>query len=158
MCDKFLLEGKCLDPTCKWRHPKNCKFWSKDSRGFFWGDSCKYLHKIGDKCKGKIEVEEASINAVIKESLHKAEDTLEINETMEISVVGETSDKGDEKNTVIKLKETLISKELSIKDFEANIMQLSTDKADLINQLDRLKKVLPAMANKIKKFEANQKI
>ena len=36
--------GKCARKSCRDRHPKVCKLWSKSKSGFKRGEECDFLH------------------------------------------------------------------------------------------------------------------
>ena len=46
MCDQLLKDGKCdSGQRCQDRHPKDSKFWQRDTGGCKRDQVCKYLHK-----------------------------------------------------------------------------------------------------------------
>ena len=54
--ENCLLNKSCPERGCTKRHPSSCKFWQRDPRGCFRGETCKYLHRLEDRGKDKKEL------------------------------------------------------------------------------------------------------
>ena len=51
-CQEYIEKGICTKTLCSERHPKTCKHWARDPQGCRRHESCQYLHKDSEKCKG----------------------------------------------------------------------------------------------------------
>ena len=50
-CEIFLENGKCQSKGCSKRHPKDCRFWTREEEGCRRKDLCQYLHNITKRFK-----------------------------------------------------------------------------------------------------------
>ena len=57
ICKNYLENGKCESTDCCDRHPKICKFWSKNKAGCRRGSDCDFLHVTIAQDDGKVSVE-----------------------------------------------------------------------------------------------------
>ena len=53
-CEIFLEIGKCQSKGCSKRHPKDCRFWTREEEGCRRKDLCQYLHNITKRFKTQI--------------------------------------------------------------------------------------------------------
>ena len=57
ICKNYLESGKCESTDCSDRHPKLCRFWSKNKAGCRRGSDCDFLHVTLAQHDGKVTVE-----------------------------------------------------------------------------------------------------
>ena len=44
VCDTFLRDGICQEEGCRQRHPKDCRYWTRNTDGCSRKEKCDYLH------------------------------------------------------------------------------------------------------------------
>ena len=49
VCDTFLKDGICQEKGCNERHPKDCRYWTRNIEGCNRKENCDYLHNNSKK-------------------------------------------------------------------------------------------------------------
>ena len=107
ICEKYIKEGKCdLGQSCRCRHPKECKYWIKVSKGCKRAGCCKYLHKMNSKGS---ETQEATANTDVSGAIHLIEES--DNGAKEITELKKAIDVKDNMIKVLEEKEKVFKNE-----------------------------------------------
>ena len=152
VCDKFLSGNECSDRGCTKRHPRSCKFWLKDSRGCFRGDSCKYLHREEEKGKQIKDLEN-------KNKKNKQVPT-EVSQS-NVVIVEKESEVKEQRRESHEMAKAELNDNVEVingekKAIEDELTQVKSENSNLSAQLDKLKRVLSVMDKQLKLQKGNK--
>ena len=139
ICDKVLLNGKCLEvKTCLLRHPRDCRHWLGDSKGCLRGEDCMYLHI---SCKKGSLIKRNQNNGK-----SETQTTKDNNET-----VAEKQD-----DTPVQCESSYAMDE-EINEEEQNVSKLISENQQLIKENNKMKIMLKNMDQEIKRLRSRTK-
>ena len=136
ICEKYIQEGKCdLGQSCLCRHPKECKYWLRDSKGCTRAECCKYLHKMDSK---RPETQGTNTKEDVSDFIH----------------VIKESDNGTKEIT--ELKEEINVKDDMIKVLEEKEKALKNENETLKAQVEKLKIIATNMHKELKEIQSKR--
>ena len=135
-CDQFLKDGKCdSGQSCQDRHPKDCKFWQRDTGGCKRDQLCKYLHKCF-KSNGKAE-ENSEIEGMDTENVDQNEDAISAQK-------------------IKQLEEELLSQNATLNQQKEIEAKLTAENSIIKGQLERLQRVVTNMSKEINNLKSTR--
>ena len=143
MCDKLLSTGQCSEPKrCLWRHPKDCRHWTGDSRGCLRGNICKFMHNSSKK---GMNIKAIKSNQDIK--------SREKNKTDDEKMIIEIKDD----KMIESLKEALAVKDKLIEEQTNDIAKLRSENESLMEQNIKISRCARKMDQEIKELRSKIK-